>query len=177
MNIFKGKFPVVYGQFYLYTDSHEGPALEDCFIGQENGLCGTACPNIIFFITGLHTGNIHLDVNVLKSSPGLDDQFSEIVEASFSLDDTSLSLNDWNGDISIPLQLPPGEYRVRYSAFDFGKAEETNQLEEGDVEFYKVDIWPAQTQGDVIIKVTSEEAKYWHSEAKKLRVTQSKLDR
>ncbi len=156
---------VIKGQFYIYSEDCDDPSLEDCFTGQENGLCGTVNSTMIFFITRLHSGNIHLDVNTLSSEPAIQNESTEIVEASFEVSDSSFSLNDWNGDISLPMNLNPGTYKVRYSVIDFGKAEESGLFEQGNVEFYKVEIWPCPLENDKVLKVTSDLAKYWHVEA------------
>lgn len=167
MNIFNGKFPVCYGQFYfLSTDDWDGDLMH-CFPCQENGLCGVSSKGVVFFITGLHTGNITLKVILHSSEPELDQSKDEIVEASFTVSDLPMKLEAWGGELVKDTELSPGTYRIRYGAKNFGVAEELGKFEEGDIECYDVDIWPAPYSKDEIIKVTSEQAMYWHSEIKK----------
>ena len=164
MRIYKDKFPVVYGQFYFFSDTDWDGNLEACFSSQTNGLCGVSFPGIVFFITGLHTGNISLDVNLFESEPPLNELADEIVEASIEVVDPNIALESWGEEKKVELGLTPGTYRLRYRALDFGKAEDLGLYDEGDIEFYCVDIWSAPFSGDQIIKVQSEQAKYWHNE-------------
>lgn len=167
MNIFSGIFPVCYGQFYLLSDVNWDGDLTHCFSRQQNGLCGVSYQGVVFFITGLHTGNITLNVNSLTTEPKLDKSKEEIVEASFVVSDSAMILEAWGEALKQDTLLPPGEYRIRYSAINFGAAEDLGKFEDGDIECYDVDIWPAPYAEDKIIKVTSEQAKYWHSEIRK----------
>ncbi len=164
MEIFRGKFPVAYGQFYILLSNDFDGDMESCFAEQNNGICGTANSDVVFFITGLHTGNIHLELEVLDSAPPLDDEFEEIVEASFRISQDFSILVDWNNNLSFPLNLKDGEYRARYSAKNMGLAEDSGDFEAGNIELYQVEIWPSAHHEDKILKVTSERAKYWHEE-------------
>jgi len=167
MNLYNDIFPVCYGQFYFLSESGEGAGLEECFTGQSNGLCGAAHEGILFFITGLHTGNISLKVDYLTSKPEVDPAAEEIVEVSFYISEDGCRLESWGGEYEQELNLESGWYRVRYSAIKFGLAEELDELESGKVEKYQVEIWRSPRQADQVILATEEAAKYWHSEAKK----------
>lgn len=166
MKIHDGIFPVCYGQFYFLSSKDWYGDMRACFLHQENGLCGTSVDGVVFFITGLHTGNIHLCINYLELEPDLDPTQDEIVEVSFSVPEAGIKLEAWGQEIIKETNLPQGSYRIRYSAKNFGKAEETGQLDEGDIEFYVVEIWPAVYSKDRIIKSTSDNAHYWHKEIK-----------
>ncbi len=170
MNIFSRLFPVCYGQFYFISDVDWYGDMRACFSAQKNGLCGVSVEGIIFFVTGLHTGNITLTINYLDSEPDIDDLHNEIVEASFKVSDSGIRLEAWGEEVKEKMPLLPGTYRIRYSAKNFGLAEELGKYDEGDVEFYRIEIWPAPYAEDNIIKVTTESAKYWHSEVENCKV-------
>ena len=72
MQIFKGLFPVCYGQFYFLDGSDWNGDLYQCFNNQSNGLCGVSRSGVVFFITGLHTGKITLDIRFHESEPQID---------------------------------------------------------------------------------------------------------
>lgn len=167
MILYKDKFPVHYGQFYLLSEEGIGAELGECFAGQNNGLCGTAQQGMAFFITGLHTGNIGLEIVLEDTELPLDNKAGEIVEASCFVPESGVALEAWGGEPKLPLHITSGFYRIRYSAYDFAKAEETGEFEAGDVETYKVQIWPAEPEKDIVIKVSTDQANYWHTEASK----------
>lgn len=166
MNIFNGLFPVCYGQFYFLSEIEWNGDLKECFSKQNNGLCGVSVDGVVFFITGLHTGNITLNINYLDSEPKIDESKEEIVEASFAVPARGLVLEAWGEEITKKMDLSPGSYRIRYSAVNFGLAEELGKFDEGDIEIYNIEIWHAPHSEDKIIKATTENAKYWHSEIK-----------
>jgi len=80
--VYDGPFPVTYGQFYLLPDNSYGVALEDSFRGQANGICGTAFKEAAFLITGLHTGNIYLTIDLLNTEPVVEEVWHDVVEVS-----------------------------------------------------------------------------------------------
>ncbi|MEM1206912.1 MAG: hypothetical protein AAGN66_27010 [Acidobacteriota bacterium] len=164
MEVFKGKFPVAYGQFYIVLDDDFEGDMESSFFDQRNGICGAADSSVLFFITGLHTGKVFLEVQVLESETSIDEAYEDIVEASFQVSSGGGSLVGWAGSPSIPLELNHGDYRVRYSAKNMGAAEESGDFDAGDIELYRVEIWPDSLRDDRVIKVTSDSARYWHEE-------------
>jgi hypothetical protein len=167
MEFYNGVFPVCYGQFYFLSEDLDWDgALEECFSRQNNGLCGVSIKGVVFFITGLHTGDITLTVNQHDSAPEIDNEADEIVEASFIVPPSGLNLEAWGEEVKIKLGISQGSYKLRYSVKNFGLAEDTGQYEEGNIEFYHIDIWPAPISQDKILKNTSEGAKYWHEEVK-----------
>ncbi len=60
--LFAGNVEVQYGQAYIELDGSFDGAMDDCFVGQRNGLCGAQKPAILFLMTGLHTGIVVTDV-------------------------------------------------------------------------------------------------------------------
>ena len=164
MQLFSGIFPICYGQFYFFTNKDWNGDLRASFSEQNNGLCGVTNKGSVFFITGLHTGSITLSIDFYETEPEIDFSQDEIVEASFSVGNDAAWLEAWGGELKKELNLPIGDYKIRYYAKDFGLAEEHGDYEEGNIEFYKIDIWPSKIAEDKIIKITSEMAKYWHNE-------------
>jgi hypothetical protein len=168
--IFDGRLYVHYGQAYILSNAQETSGLPDCFQGQTNGLCGAAISDTLFLITGLHTGRVHLSVDVLDAPPPLDHTWEEVVEVSFMMNGKGASLYDWNGECVCKIPLLPGTYRVRYCARDMDRGKEVDTIieEEDPVDFYHLAFWPADLLPDVILKQTSETASYWHEYAKSL---------
>jgi hypothetical protein len=168
--IFDGRLYIHYGQAYVLPNAQETAELIDCFHGQTNGLCGAAVSNVLFLITGLHTGHVHLSVDVLDNPPPLDRAWEEVVEVPFVINGEGASLYDWNGECVCKISLSPGTYRVRYSAcgMDRGKEVDTILEEEKPVDFYHLAFWSANLLPDAVLKQTSEIAAYWHEYARSL---------
>jgi hypothetical protein len=168
--IFDGNLYIHYGQAYVLPKTQEISELIDCFHGQTNGLCGAAVPNVLFLITGLHTGHVHLSIDVLDNPPPLDQAWEEVVEVPFLINGEGASLYDWNGECVCKISLSPETYRVRYSAFgmDRGKEVDTILEEEEPVDFYYLAFWSANLLPDAVLKQTSEIAAYWHEYARSL---------
>ncbi|SJM92679.1 hypothetical protein [Crenothrix polyspora] len=168
--IFDGRLHVHYGQAYVGTDGQTlVDSFEGYFRGQSNGLCGAASRDSLCILTGLHTGDVGMTVDVLDATPQLDDAWEDIVEVSFIPNTSEARLVDWDGTLvcNIPLLLP--SYRVCYCArnMDYGKEIDTI-VEEDPADFYALIFWPAPLAPDAIIKQTSEIATYWHNWAQAL---------
>jgi hypothetical protein len=168
--IFNGRLYVHYGQGYILSNDSEMSGLSDCFQGQMNGLCGAAISNKLFLITGLHTGHVHLSIDVLDEPPPVEPTWEEVVEVPFMINSEGGSLYDWNGECVCEIPLSPGTYRVRYCARDMDRGKEVDTILEGEepVDFYYLAFWSADLLPDVVLKQTSETAAYWHKYAKSL---------
>jgi hypothetical protein len=168
--IFDGGLYVHYRQAYVLSNAQETSELPDCFKGQTNGLCGAAVSDTLFLITGLHTGHVHLSVDVLDAPPPLDQTWEEVVEVPFMINGEGASLNDWNGKCVCEIPLSPGTYRVRYCARDMDRGREVDTIlqNEEPIDFYNLAFWSADLLPDVVLKQTSEIAAYWHEYAKSL---------
>jgi hypothetical protein len=149
---------VAYAQIYLEsaTGQMDGE-MDKSFRGQTNGLCGGAVPGLLFLMTGTHTGDVGFRVELHDQEPPLDEQWEEVVEAALLAVEGEAGLAEWAGSDWHPLPMPPGDYRVRYSACGM---DEGHQNEEGDR--YLLQLWPAPPAPDRIIRVTSANAAYWH---------------
>lgn len=169
VELFAGIVQVQYGQAYIELDGAFGGLMEKSFVGQSNGLCGAAAPEVLFLVTGLHTGPVGLTVNLSTVSPDLDQSWEEIVEVSVLVPHGAITLVEWSAEHGERMTLPPGEYRVRCSASAMQAANELDtNVTEQPVDRYRLDLWPAPSAPDRIIKQTSEVAAYWHDWASKL---------
>ncbi|MCH8622338.1 hypothetical protein [Undibacterium sp. TS12] len=159
--IFHGPLKVHFGQFYVLPTGSCGVELDDAFRGQANGLCGAAVPGSLFLITGLHTGEVEFTLEVLDAEPPIDDRWEEIVEVSLDVAELPVLLESWGGDVICETPVGKGCYRVRYCALAMDEGHESLG-EDGIVDFYRLSVWPSPKTGDVVVKQTSQSARYWH---------------
>jgi hypothetical protein len=165
--IFDGTISVSYGQAYVFTYRGADFHLDDCFVGQNNGLCGTAFPGVIWLTTGLHSGEVNLSIEVFEAPPPFTDEWEEIVEAPFSIgseaDEEGARIDNWYGDRVCKIPIPRGNYRVRYCARKMDQANDIDTLVEGEpIDSYGLYFWPAELSPDAVIKQKSHTARYWH---------------
>ncbi|ADB34411.1 hypothetical protein Kfla_5398 [Kribbella flavida DSM 17836] len=157
---------VHYGQ--LYVESREDYSdLGECFGGQQNGLCGAAVDGKLFLITGLHTGKVGFTVEVHDDAPPVDDQWEEIVEASFKPEGDAV-LVTWGGEQRWRLGLASIDHRVRYCGWgmDAGhQADSGSNDDDAPVDRYLLQFWPAAPTPDRVVKQTGAYAAYWHAVA------------
>lgn len=124
--LFSGNVEVQYGQFYIELDGSFDGAMDRCFLGQNNGLCGAQMPTILFLMTGLHTGIVGITINLFDADPGVDESWDEIVEVSFQAPKGEITLMEWAADQGVGMALPTGSYRARYQARAMQTANELN---------------------------------------------------
>jgi hypothetical protein len=162
--LFTGEPWVHYGQ--IYVDSGRGLSgdLHESFAGQRNGLCGASVPGTLFLITGLHTGDVGFTVERHDERPPVDQEWDEIVEASFRPGSARVVLSQWGGEDSWDLDLPEREYRVRYCAAGMDQAHAVDTKADGEplLDRYLLQFWPEDPAPDSVVKQTGETAAYWH---------------
>jgi hypothetical protein len=142
--------------------------MDECFSGQQNGLCGAAADGALFVITGLHTGDVGFTVELHDEAPPIDDAWEEIVEASYQPTGPA-ALVTWAGDGgSWPLDLNEVDYRVRDCGWGMDAGHQAGPPTDGEplVDRYLLQLWPAPPEPDRVIKVTSAQAAYWHKSAR-----------
>ena len=168
--VFDQEIHVHYGQFYVQDQTPFETEMNESFGGQANGLCGAAVPGLLFLITGLHTGQTRVTIEVLDAPAPIGDEWEEVVEASFRPETAGLYLVQWAAEASWTLPLAPIDYRVRYSATGMDRAREQDTLLEGEplLDRYLLQLWPAPPAPDAVIRETSEQAAYWHAYARTL---------
>lgn len=167
--LFAGNLEVQYGQAYIELDGSFDGEMDNCFRGQNNGLCGAQMPAILFLMTGLHTGIVGITIHLFNADPGIDESWEEIVEVSFQAPKGEITLMEWAADQGVGMAVPAGSYRARYQ----GRAMQTaNELDTNvndiPVDSYRLDLWTAPLVPDRIVKQTSAVAAYWHDWASKL---------
>ena len=144
-----------------------------CWVGQRNGLCGSAAPNEIAFTFGPHTSMVNFQILFATDPPLIDPRWEEVVETPFVVERSStFYLTDFNGDpYGDPMPLAAGTYRLRFSAINYNLTEQvppTVSDEYGVMpsaladERYELVIWPSPAYPDAVIKATTSDAKSWH---------------
>lgn len=169
--LFDGHVHVHYGQMYVLSGDGVASSLHGCFSGQSNGLCGAAVPGKLYLITGLHTGDVAVTVELHDLEPTLDGSWEEVVEASFAPTSPEVFLAQWAYEAAWPLGLDSISYRVRYCAtgMDAARAADTRLSGEQPLDRYLLQFWPGPHAPDRVVKQTSERAGYWHRFASGLR--------
>ena len=167
--LFAQNINVNYGQAYLELAGPFDGSMEDCFRGQQNGICGAAASDVLFLTTGLHTGQVGFTINLFEADQGIDDRWDEIVEVSLLAPKSEISLVEWAAETGHKMLIIPGTYRARYHArgMQAGSDLDTNTTTSA-VDTYRLDLWKADRAPDRVIKQTSEIAAYWHDWAANL---------
>jgi hypothetical protein len=165
--VYDGQLRVHYGQAYVMSGDaeHPGAELPACFRGQSNGLVGAAFDGVLVLITGLHTGEVNLRIEVDDDEPPLDPAWEEVVEVSFTARRGDTELRDWDGVTTSQIPLEAESYRVRYSGAGMDAAQRADTLIPGQlpIDSYSLCFWPAPSRPDEVVKQTSQLAAYWHS--------------
>ncbi len=171
-SLFSGNIGIEYGQFYIDIPEPEEDDEEDyldpdgAFENQQNGICGAAQTGKILFVVGPQAGVAAISVELSKSEPMLDQTYDEIVEVAFSRGSSEVAVCEWGGGETYPLDIPEGDYVVRYSILGMGRDYDEDSDWDAPVEGQKhlIQLWPSNQAQEKIVKVTSEIASYWHKE-------------
>jgi len=156
-----GQLDITWGE-----DGYFDGDFDRSYQGQVNGLVGAANPQGMHINLARRSGGSPVRMVLWDSQPALDaPQWEDIVEVSIEVPEGhQATWSTWAGTDTGPLSIPPGSYyRVRVCARgrDEGQA---GELEEGTVDDYLVQLWPAPWQPDAILQVRSHDANYWHQE-------------
>ncbi|MER7460680.1 hypothetical protein [Micromonospora sp. NPDC126480] len=155
---------VHYGQIYLLSrgDDHSTGEMADWFRRQVNGLCGASLPGGLFLITGTHTGRVAFTIELHRHEPPLDGGWEEAVEVPFTAHG-DVSLEEWGGR-GHPLDVPAGDYRVRYCARGMAEGHQGGMPADGEPPWdsYLLQLWPAPPTADRVVRQTTAQAAYWH---------------
>ncbi len=156
-----------YGQFDLgWGDGFEGFAgdFDEVFAGQVNGLAGAAHPGGLYLNLARRSGGSPVRIELMDLEPADDEQFEDVVEVSILVGaGAKPGWMTWAGEDGGPLELPPGSYRVRVNARGRDAGADDEFAEEA-VDFYLIQLWPAESRPDEIARTTSANAAYWHRE-------------
>ena len=156
-----------YGQFDLaWSGVGFDGDFERFFRGQANGLVGAASGDGVYIKLARRSGGSRVRIALSDSEPPLpDNDFGDVVEVSIAVPEgAAVRWLSWAGEASGPLAgLGAGTYRVRVSgrARDAGR---DGEFVDGVVDEYRVEGWPAPLADDAVVRVGSEDARYWHSE-------------
>src|SRR5215469_5969241 len=75
--VFDQEIHVHYGQFYVQDQTPFETEMNESFGGQANGLCGAAVPGLLFLVTGLHTGQTRVTIEVLDAPAPIGDEWED----------------------------------------------------------------------------------------------------
>jgi hypothetical protein len=157
-----------YGQFdlvWVEGGGFDGGA-DKFFHGQENGVVGAADPSGVYLNLARRSGGSRVRITLLGSAPPPQPvDFDDVVEVSTVVPpEATARWMTWAGETSGPLpELASGTYRLRVSARGRDAGAE-GEFEGAVVDEYVVEIWPASAAPDAIVRVGSENARYWHGE-------------
>lgn len=153
---------VEYGQITLCSgfrdfDEH----LTVARAGQRNGICGAYYEHSLSLLTGLHTGAVPFRVEVHDAEPVTGNEWEEVVEVNYRPSDLEQNLWTFSGGETVDLAML-GDHRARYSARGMGRAHDLTRLSgEPIMDRYLLQLWPAESQPERVIRETSEVARYW----------------
>lgn len=156
-----------YGQFDLVWSGvgFDGD-FDRFFRGQTNGLVGASSGEGVYINLARRSGGSRVRIALTDSEPSTPgSDYGDVVEVSIQVPAGAVvRWSSWAGESSGALDgITAGAYRVRVSASgrDAGRADE---FAEGVVDEYRVDLWPAPLAGDAVVRVGSDDARYWHSQ-------------
>jgi hypothetical protein len=157
-----------YGQFDLVWSEGGGfdGNWDRFFEGQVNGLVGAADAGGVYISLGRRSGGSRVRIVLVDSAPPLPPpSFEDVVEVSITIPEgVTVAWWSWAGERSGKLPgLAPGMYRMRVSAHG-RDAGHQNELAEEVVDEYLLELWPSSVAPDAMLRVGSEDAKYWHRE-------------
>jgi hypothetical protein len=155
-----------YGQFDLVWGNDLGfdGDFDRFFDGQVNGLAGAASGEGLYLVLARRSGGSPVQIVLHDSEPALRAEWEDVVEVSISIPaDAKPSWSTWAGEASGSLLIPPGSYRVRANARgrDAGR---DGEFADASVDWYLLELWPAPTEADTILRASTADAVYWHNE-------------
>ncbi|MCU1589980.1 MAG: hypothetical protein JWP11_1236 [Frankiales bacterium] len=156
-----------YGQFDLAWSPAAGfdGDVDRFFSGQVNGLVGAADTHGVYVNLARRAGGSRVQIVLREAAPPpAEGGWEDVVEVTTSVPDgADARWLTWAGEDSGPLDVPPGDYRVRVSAKgrDAGAA---GEFADGVLDEYLIELWLAASEPDAVLITTSRNAQYWHTE-------------
>ncbi len=167
--LFSGNVSIFYGQFYidvLEFDEDDYLDMESAFQNQHNGLCGASQTGKLFFVAGPRDGAAKVTIELHASEPELSHACQDIVECGFSAISDDLHLCEWANEETYPLNLPCGDYVVRYSIKeldrDYGEDDDWDSPIDGQE--YMIQLWPGSIATDRVIRSDTDIGRSRHQE-------------
>ncbi len=157
-----------YGQFDLVWADGLGfdGDFDRFFAGQINGLVGAADSDGVYINLARYGGGSRVRLTVHDAEPPLPaPDFEDVVEVSVAVPaGATVQWAAWGGtNFGEVVGLQSGTYRLRVSAHG-RDAGSQGEFAEGVVDEYLLDLWPAAAAEDEVVRVGSENARYWHRE-------------
>jgi hypothetical protein len=157
-----------YGQFDLAWSASYGGFDGDVdmfFRGQVNGLVGAANARGVYINLARRSGGSRVRIVLQKGAPHLiENGWEDVVEVSTSVPEgAEPGWLTWACEDGGPIDVAPGDYRVRVSAND-RDAGAAGEFVDGVLDEYLVELWPAAKEPDAVLRTTSRNAQYWHAE-------------
>jgi hypothetical protein len=153
---------VDYGSMLIRSGETNISGGENYFATQRNGLLGGAIYSRLSVHLGVHTGEVHVEVERHQQPPAIDESWEEIVEVSCYIDAAPVVLEGASPKHSLRLPLEKGWFRVRLCVVGFGESEKARIFDDPKLERYKLIFWAADPRGDAILKQTSDEVIHRH---------------
>ena len=156
-----------YGQLDLVWSDDGGfdGDVDRFFANQVNGLVGAADPNGVYLNLGRRSGGSQVRIALLRAEPAEpNEQWEDVVEVSLVIPSgREVRWMSWAGETSGQFDMPAGSYRLRVSARgrDVGAADE---FADDVVDHYLLEVWSASPEEDSILRVGTDNARYWHAE-------------
>ncbi|WP_238005274.1 hypothetical protein KZZ52_17190 [Dactylosporangium sp. AC04546] len=155
-----------YGQFDLVWTGNGGfdGDFDRFFAGQVNGLVGASDSDGVYFNLARRSGGSPVRIVLMDAPPRGDGApWEDVVEVSFTLPEGhEMRWCTWAGETGGALSgIPSGSYRLRVGANgrDQGRY---NELSEGLFDSYLFQLWPAPPRSDAVLRIGSQDARYWH---------------
>lgn len=167
--LFSGNVSIFYGQFYidaLEVDDDDYLDMESAFEHQNNGLCGASHAGKLFFLAGPQDGTARISVELHDVEPIPNKDCQDIVECGFTASIHDLHLCAWANEETYALELPSGNYIVRYSIKNLESRYQENDDWEQPIkgQEYIIQFWPGSLASDRVIRSETETGQYWHRE-------------
>lgn len=158
-----------YGQFDLvWSDDGIGfdGDFDRYFHDQVNGLAGAAAGSGVYVNLARRSGGSRVRIVLLGGKPPQPSaEFEDVVEVSLTVPEgAEVRWASWAVETSGALrEIAAGSYRLRVSGRgrDAARADE---LADRVLDEYVLELWPAPPAPDAVVRVGSEDAKYWHRE-------------
>jgi len=175
--IYSGNIFTNYSEFTIECDDPDDSQLENGgYSNQENGLVGCSATGRLFFTAEPKDSFIKLEIELHEHEPCIDNTFDEIIEVFFLKSKEDVFLCEWAHEETHLLEIPAGQYKVRYNIKGFDLDYDYDNMEEPQDDeplppypgqSYLIQLWPSSAhEADKIIKQTSNLAAYWHGARK-----------
>ncbi|WP_427889280.1 hypothetical protein ACQHIV_38605 [Kribbella sp. GL6] len=153
-----------YGQFDLVWGDgigFDGDA-DRFFAGQVNGLAGAAHGAGVYLHFARRSGGSPLRIVLLDQAPPDSSSWEDVVEVSVDVPPgEGVGWSSWAGESGGRIEGLAGSHRLRLSARGRDAAR-NGEFEDGPVDEYLIQLWPARPEPDAILRVGSADAAYWH---------------